>query len=338
MAKQTTNPQQVLEDIARGVIRPLYVLMGEESYYIDLISSTLIDKLLDETQKDFDLSVVYGKDVTVKDVVMLARQYPMMASKKVVCLREGQDCSDYEYLATYANQPNPNAVLIINYKHGSLDRRKKYWADIERQALVVESKKMYDNELPGWIQQFVLKRGGTIDQKSATLLADFIGNDLSRIMGEIDKLFVTMPAGQRAITPAIIERNIGISKEYNDFELLNAIVRKDILKANRIALHFSKNSRNYPLIKTLATLAYFFNNLMYYHYLTDKTQGAVASELGVPYSIAKEYDMAAGHYNGLKTMRIIRWLREYDAMAKGVGARGATDGDYLRELLFRMMH
>lgn len=331
-------PQQVLDEIARGEIRPLYVLMGEEPYYIDLISNTLIEMLLDETQKDFDLSVVYGKDVTIKDVVMLARQYPMMASKKVVCLREGQDCSDFEHLATYANQPNPNAVLIVNHKQGNLDRRKKYWADIEHAALVVESKKLYDNELPGWIQQFVLKRGGTIDQKSATLLADFIGNDLSRIMGEVDKLFVTMPAGQHAITPTLIELNIGISKEYNDFELLNAVVRKDILKANRIALHFSKNTRNYPFIKTLATLAYFFNNLMYYHYLTDKSQRAVAAELGVPFSIAKEYEMAAGHYNGLKTMRIIRWLREYDAMAKGVGARGAADGDYLRELLFRLMH
>lgn len=338
MAKQTPNPQLVLDEIAKGQVRSVYVLMGEESYYIDLISNTLIDTLLDETQKDFDLSVVYGKDVTVKDVVMLARQYPMMAPKKVVCLREGQDCTDYEHLATYVAQPNPNAVLIVNYKHGTMDRRKKYWAEIDRQAVVIESKKLFDNELPGWIQQHVQQRGATIDQKSATLLADFIGNDLSRIMGEIDKLFVTMPAGQKAITPALIEQNIGISKEYNDFELLNAVVRKDVVKANRIALHFSKNPRNYPFIKTLATMAYFFSNLMYYHYLTDRSPQAVAAELGVPYSITKEYELAAGHYNGMKTMRIIRWLREYDAMAKGVGARGAADGDFLKELLFRILH
>ena len=337
MAKQGLTPHQVLDEIVRGEFRAIYVLMGEESYYIDLIANTLIDSLLDETQKDFDLSVVYGRDVTLKEVVMLARQYPMLSKKRVVCLREAQDCSDYDNLAIYARQPNPNTVLIINHKQGTLDKRKKYWADIERNALVFESKKLYDNELPGWIQLYIKEKGLNIDMKSATLLADFIGNDLSRIMGEVEKLCVTLPSGSKTITPEQIEYNIGISKEYNDYELLNAIVRKDVLKANRIAGYYAKSPKNNPLVKTIATLAFFFSNLMYYHYLTDKSQGAVASELGVPYGIAREYEQGGKNYNALKTMQIIRLLRSFDAMCKGVGAR-STDSDLLKELLFRIMH
>lgn len=338
MAKQPTlTPKQLLDEIARGAIRNIYVLMGEESYYIDLIANTLIDALLDETQKDFDLSVVYGRDVALKDVVMLARQYPMLSKKRVVCLREAQECSDYENLAIYARQPNPNTVLIICHKQGSLDKRKKQYTDIEQNALVFESKKLFDNELPGWIHQYVKEKGLSIDTKSAMLLADFIGNDLSRIIGEVEKLRVTLPQGSKTITPEQIEYNIGISKEYNDFELLNAIVRKDVLKANRIAAYYARNPKNNPLIKTIATLAYFFSNLMYYHYLTDKSQAAVASELGVPYGIAREYEQAAQKYNAVKTMQIIRLLRTFDAMGKGYGAR-STDSDLLKELLFRMMH
>jgi DNA polymerase-3 subunit delta len=215
---------------------------------------------------------------------------------------------------------------------------KKYWADIEHAALVVESKKLYDNELPGWIQQFVLKEEGPSIKNQPPCWQTSSAMTFHASWEKFDKLFVTMPAGQHAITPTLIERNIGISKEYNDFELLNAVVRKDILKANRIALHFSKNTRNYPFIKTLATLAYFFNNLMYYHYLTDKSSEPLPPNWVYLFHRQRKYEMAAGHYNGLKTMRIIRWLREYDAMAKGVGARGAADGDYLRELLFRLMH
>lgn len=337
MAKQGLTPKHVLDEIAQGQFRPVYVLMGDESYYIDLISNALIDSLLDETQKDFDLSIVYGRDVTVKEVVMLARQYPMLSKKRVVCLREAQDCNDYENLAIYARQPNPSTVLIINYKHGSLDKRKKYWSEIERNALVLESKKLYDNELPGWIQLYVTEKGLSIDIKSATLLADFIGNDLSRIMGEIEKLCVTLPSGNKTITPEQIEYNIGISKEYNDYELLNAIVRKDVLKANRIAGYYAKSPKNNPLVKTIATMAFFFSNLMYYHYLTDKSQGAVSSELGIPYGIVREYEFASKNYNGLKTMQIIRLLRSFDAMCKGVGAR-STDSDLLKELLFRIIH
>ena len=181
------------------------------------------------------------------------------------------------------------------------------------------------------------RKGLSIDTKSATLLADFIGNDLSRIIGEVEKLCVTLPQGSKTITPEQIEYNIGISKEYNDYELLNAIVRKDVLKANRIAGYYAKSPKNNPLVKTIATLAFFFSNLMYYHYLTDKSQGSVASELGVPYSIVREYELAGKNYNAVKTMQIIRLLRYFDAMCKGVGAR-STDSDLLKELLFRIMH
>ncbi|MDP4277957.1 MAG: DNA polymerase III subunit delta [Bacteroidota bacterium] len=338
MAKQSISPQTILTTINNGVIKPIYFLMGEESYYIDLITNTLIGKILDETQKDFDLSEVYGKDVTMNEVIMLARQYPMIASRKVVCVKEAQDIKDIDHLSSYIQKPMPTTILIVNYKNGTLDKRKKLYTDLEAGGVVLESKKLYDNEIPGWIEQYVTGRGFSIDHKSSNLLADFIGSDLSRIIGETDKLMLTIPAGEKRITPELIERNIGISKEYNDFELLNAIARKDILKANRISQNFSMNPKKNPLTKSIAVLSNFFINLMYYHYLTDKTQAKVAAELGVPYGIAKEYELAARNYNGFKTMQIIRTLRTFDAMSKGVDSRGAGDGEFLKELLFRIFH
>ena len=339
MAKPGNSPQSILADINNGNISPVYFLMGDESYYIDLITELLLDKTLNETEKDFDLSVVYGKDVSIPEVIMLARQYPMLASKKVVLVKEAQDAGKMDELSVYIEQPMPSTILIINYKNGSLDRRKKLSTELEKSSEVVlyESKKLYDDAIPGWIEQYVKIKGFTIDNKSSELIADFIGNDLSRIIGEIDKLMITIPVGEKRITPELIERNIGISKEYNDFELLNAVVNKDVLKSNKIALYFSKNPRNYPLTKTIAAFSYFFINLMYYHYLVDKKSQKAGVELGV-YGRIHEYEIAAKNYNGLKTMQIIRLLRTYDARSKGFESRSIPDGENLRELLFHILH
>jgi DNA polymerase III subunit delta len=338
MAKTRRTSTAILDEIRQGIINPLYFLMGDESYYIDLISNALLEALLDETQKDFDLSVVYGKDVSIKEVIMLARQYPMLAPKKVVIVREGQDIDDYELLLNYAKQPNLKTVLIINYKNGTPDKRKKYWAEIDALHPFFESKKLYDNEVPGWIEGFVKAKGFEIDLKSCSMLADYIGSDLSRISGEIEKLLITLPEGQSKITPDHIEYNIGISKEYNDFELINAISKKDALKANRIAIQFSKNPKNYPVVKTIATLGYFFTNLMMYHYIADKKQTNVMAELGIPFGIVKEYELASRNFSGYKTMQIIRLLREFDAYSKGIGLKSTVEGDLLKELLFRILH
>jgi DNA polymerase-3 subunit delta len=338
MAKKSQSAQQLLVDIEQDRIKPLYFLMGEEPYYIDLISNTLVDKLLDEAQKDFDLSVLYGKDVDLKDVIVLARQYPMLAPKKVVWLKEAQEANHMDDLIHYIHKPMPTTVLIINYKNGTLDKRKKLVTELEEGGFLFESKKMFDSELPDWIEQQLKKKGFFIDVKAVSLLAEFVGNDLTRLEGELNKLLVALPKEEKKITSTHIEQFIGISKDYNEFELLDAVARKDVLKANRIAVFFSDNSKNHPFIRVVAMMSNFFINLMYYHYLVDKSSVKVASELGVPYGMVKLYESAAKYYGGTKTMHIIHTLRQFDAMSKGIGARANDESELLKELLFRIMH
>lgn len=338
MAKAGISFQSIINDVNDGIIKPVYFLMGDESWYIDQITNVLMNKLLNETEKDFDLSLVYGKDVSFKDVIVLARQYPMLASRRVVLVKEAQDADGIDDLINYLEKPMLSTVLIFNFKQGSLDKRKKIYSELEKCAVVFDSRKLYDEEIPGWIENLVATKGLSIDHKSAVLIADFIGSDLSRIMGEVDKLLITMPVGEKKITSEIIERNIGISKEYNDFELLNAVIKKEVFKCNKIAMHFSKNSKNYSIVKTISTFAVFFINLMNYHYLTDKTSANVVGELGVNYYRVKELEIASKNYNGVKTMQIIRLLRTFDARSKGFESRGVSDNENLRELLFLILH
>jgi DNA polymerase III subunit delta len=338
MAKSTLTPQAVMADVKTGNLKPVYFLMGDESYYIDLITAFLLDHLMTEAEKEFDLSVVYGKDVDTPQIIALSRQYPMLAKLRIVLVKEAQDLKDLDKLTFYLEKPMPTTILIINYKNGSIDKRKKVASELDKVAVVYESKKLYDNELPAWIATYVKTRGLGIDDRTAELLADFLGSDLGRIVGELDKLSITMPKGETRITPELVERNIGISKEYNDFELQSAIVGKNILKANKIAAYYAKSPKNNPLVKTLAVLSMFFSNLMLYHYLVDKSSSAAASELGVAPFRVREFAEAARNYNAFKTMNIISLLREYDAKSKGFASRSVPDSELLKELLYKIMH
>jgi DNA polymerase III subunit delta len=338
MAKTAVTPQSIMGDVKAGNLKPVYFLMGEESYYIDFITEYLLEQLMTESEKEFDLSVVYGKDIDMRQVIGLARQYPMMAKHRVVLVREAQDIKDMENLSLYLEKPMPTTVLIINHKNGSIDKRKKVASELDKKAVLFESKKLYDNELPIWIITYAKSKGLGIDDRTAELLADFLGSDLKRIAGELEKLSIIIPRGETRITADLIERNIGISKEYNDFELQSAIVSKNILKANKIASYYAKNPKNNPLIKTLALLSMFFSNLMLYHYLVDKSPSSAASELGVAPFRLKEFSEAARNYNAFKTMTIISLLREYDAKSKGFGSRNVPDGELLKELLYKIMH
>jgi DNA polymerase-3 subunit delta len=338
MAKTAMTPQSVMAEIKQGNLKPVYFLMGEESYYINLITDFMLEHLLTEAEKEFDLNIVYGKDTSMRDVIGLSRQYPMLAKHRVVLLKEAQDIKDMDDLALYLQKPMPTTILIINFKNGSIDKRKKVAGELEKKALLFESKKLYDNEVPGWITSYVKTKGLGMDDRTAELLADYLGSDLGRIVSELDKLSITMPKGETRITPELIERNIGISKEYNDFELQNALVRKDVLKANKIAAYYAKSPKNNPLIKTIAVLSMFFSNLMLYHYLVDKTPAAVAGELGIPPFRAKDFAEAAKNYNAFKTMTIISTMREYDAKSKGFGSRSVPDSELLKELLFKILH
>jgi DNA polymerase-3 subunit delta len=338
MAKSATTPQAILSDVKAGMLKPVYFLMGEESYYIDSLTDSLLDLLMTETDREFDLAVVYGKDTDMRQVISLARQFPMMAKHRVVLVKEAQDIKDMDNLTIYLEKPMPSTILIINHKNGSLDKRKKLAGELDKKAVLFESKKLYDNELPGWIVQFAKTKGLGVDDRTAELLAEYLGSDLGRIVGEIEKLYISMPKGETRITPSLVERNIGISKEYNDFELQSAIVQKQVLKANKIALYYGKNPKGNPLVKTIALLSGFFGNLMLYHYLVDKSQGSVASELGVAPFRTREFAEAAKNYNALKTMNIISLLREYDAKAKGFDSKNTTDAALLKELLYKIMH
>lgn len=312
--------------------------MGDESYYIDSITESLMEVLMTESEKEFDLAVVYGKDTDMRQVISLARQYPMMAKHRVVLVKEAQDIKDMDTLSIYLEKPMPSTILILNYKNGSLDKRKKLASELDKMGILFESKKLYDNELPGWISSYAKSKGLGIDERTSELLAEYLGSDLGRIVGELEKLSITMPAGETRITPALVERNIGISKEYNDFELQSALVTKNILKANKIALYYGKNPKGNPLVKTVALLSGFFSNLMLYHYLVDKSPAAVASELGIAPFRVREFAEAARSYNALKTMNIISLFRSYDAKAKGFESKSIPDAELLKELLYKIMH
>jgi DNA polymerase-3 subunit delta len=338
MAKSNVTAESLLNDIRSGSIRPVYYLMGEESYYIDRITDELLRTLISEAESDFDLAVVYGRDTDMRQIISLCRQYPMMAKQRVVLVKEAQDLKNTELLSVYLENPLQSTVLIFNHKNGTLDRRKKTASELEKVGVVFESRKLYENELPAAIVKLAKERGLQLDDRTASLLAENLGSDLSRTVSELDKLKLCMPDGSHRITLELIERNIGISKEYNDFELQSALVTKDKSKAYRITSFYSKNPRNNPIQKTVSLLAGYFSNLMLYHYLVDKSPGSVASELGIAPFRVKELTEGAKNYNAAKTMRIIRLLRTIDAKSKGFETRGISDDALFKELLFGILH
>jgi DNA polymerase III subunit delta len=338
MAKTTLTPSGILSNVKAGNLKPVYYLAGEESFFIDAITDGLLEILVSEIEREFDLNVVYGKDTDMRQVVTLAKQYPMLAKYKVILVREAQDIKDLENLSLYLERPMPTSILIFSHKNGTLDKRKKTAQDIERVGLLYESKKMYENELPSWILQQAKDKGMLMDERSAFVLAEFLGNDLSRINGEILKLKLNISGAKNRITPDLIEQNIGISREFNDFELQSAIASKNTLKANKIANYYGKNPRSNPIQKTLSLLGGYFGNLMLFHYLVDKSPAHAASELGTTPFRIKELSEGARNYSAAKTMQIISLLRTYDAKSKGFESRSIPDIELLKELIYKILH
>ena len=319
MAKQETTCDDILKELRAKQYRPVYYLMGEESYYIDLISDYIVDNVLTDTEKEFNLTVVYGADVDIATVINAAKRYPMMSERQVVVVKEAQAIRNMEELSYYLQKPLNSTILVLCHKHGVLDRRKKLAAEIEKVGVLFESKKVKDAQLPAFITSYMKRKGVDLDPKATSMLADFVGTDLSRLTGELEKLIITLPKGQTRVTPEQIERNIGISKDYNNFELRSAIVEKDIL--------------------TLSLLFGFFSNLMLAYYAPEKTEQGIASFIGLktPWQ-SREYLSAMRRYSGVKTMQIIGEIRYADAKSKGVGNSSLSDGDILRELVFKILH
>lgn len=339
MAKQEITCDDILKELRAKQYRPVYYLMGEEPYYIDLISDYITDNILTETEKEFNLTVVYGADVDIATVVNAAKRYPMMSEHQVVVVKEAQNIRNMEELSYYLQKPLLSTILVICHKHGVLDRRKKLAAEIEKTGVLFESKKVKDAQLPAFITSYMKRKGIDVEPKATAMLADFVGTDLSRLTGELEKLIITLPKGHTRVTPEQIEKNIGISKDYNNFELRSALVEKDVLKANKIIKYFEENPKTNPIQMTLSLLFGFFSNLMLAYYAPEKSEQGIANMLGLrtPWQ-AKDYLAAMRRYNGVKTMKIIGEIRYADAKSKGVGNPSLSDGDILRELVFKILH
>lgn len=329
----------IIKDIKARKLKPIYLLHGEESYYIDLISDFLEENVLNDMEKGFNQTVLYGKDTEVMTVLNAARRYPMMSDYQLILVKEAQDLKidkAAEQFQAYCEQPLNSTILVLCHKYGKFDKRKKVYKVIEKNGLVFESASIYENKVPAWIEEFVKSRGHHINPKASALLAEYLGNDLSKVANELEKLMLNVPKEQEIGTKAI-QDNIGISKEYNVFELQNALARRDVLKANQIINYFEANPKANPMVLIMGNLAGYFTKILKYHYVKDKSQAS--RELGVNPYFLKDYELAARNYNLGKTFEIISLLREYDLKSKGVDATGNTEsGDLMKELVFKMMH
>lgn len=338
MAKIEISYEQIIRDIQQGKFSPIYFLMGEEPFYIDLLSDTLQYKVLDETQREFDLTVLYGKDTDISTVINAAKRFPMMSPYQIVILKEAQNIKEIDKLQFYLGHMSPTTILVICYKYGTVDGRKKWVTEMRQKGIVYESARLRDYEMPAWINRYVKNQQLQIDEKAVVMLNDFLGTDLSKVANEIDKLRITMPKGSNRITPDLIEKNIGISKDFNVFELQDALISKDVVKANRIVQYFADNKKSNPIQMVLAQLFNFFSNLMLFHYLPQKTADAAAAEFKIHPFIAKNFVKAAQSFNAWKTIFILGYIRETDAKSKGINAGNIDDKDLYKELIFKILH
>jgi len=338
VAKQETSYEQILTDLRKKVYQPVYFLMGEEPYYIDYISDFIQNGVLSETEKEFDQTILYGKDVDINTVINAAKRYPMMSPYQVLIVKEAQLIKDWDNLVHYLSNPLKSTILVFCYKYGTPDKRKKWYQEVTKIATVFESAKLRDYEIGAWITKYCKSKNVAIDDKAVAMLSDFLGTDLSKLVNELEKLVLTKPADMQRITPDLVEKNIGISKDYNVFELQAALINRDVLKANRIIQYFSENKKANPMVLVLAQLFKFFSELMLYHYLPDKSQGAVASELKINPYFVKDYQKASQVYGAWKTMNIISFIRETDARYKGIDNPSTDEADLLIELIYKILH
>ncbi len=331
--------EQILSDLKNKIYKPIYFLSGDEPYFIDLITKYIHNNVLSDAEKSFNQTVLYGKEAEMHTVINTAKRFPMMANYQVVIVKEAQNIKNIDDLIHYVNAPLKSTLLVINYKYKTLDKRKKLYKAINENGVLYESKKLYDNEIPGWINGYLKNKNRTIDPNAGMLLTEYLGNDLSKIANELNKLIITLPDGEFNITTTHIERNIGISKDYNNFELHKALTQKNVLKANRIVNYFGHNPKDNPFTLTISTLYYFYSKVLTYHFIKDKRDRRnVAATLKVnPYFVG-DYEKAAKNYNPKKTVEVIGLLREYDLKSKGFNNVSTSHGELLKELVYKILH
>lgn len=326
----------IMADLKAGKFKPVYFLMGDEPYFIDAITDYIIANAISETDKAFNQLVLYGRDTDIGTVIDAARKFPMMAQRQVIVVKEAQHLRSLAGLEKYLEVVMPSTVLVFAYKFKKIDKRTKVGKLLTEKCVFFDADKIREDKVPAWITQLVSQQGYQIEPKAASLLTDFLGNDLGKIEQEIGKLKIVLPTGSKQITPALIEKNIGISKDFNTFELTKALTVRDVAKANQIARYFQNNPKNNPLVLTITSLFYYFSKVLLFHGLTDKSRDNVAKQLGInPYFIS-EYQQAARTFPLPKTRQVISLLREYDLKSKG--GSPATEGDLLKELIYRILH
>ncbi len=340
MAKNESTYEGICQDIRSKKFAPVYVLMGDEPFFIDQITDLLLENVLDESERDFNQVMLYGADIDAVTIINAARRFPMMSKYQLIVVREAQLVRDIEVLASYVKKPLMSTVLVLNYKYKTLDRRKSLATATDKVGVLFESKKNPDYKMPAFITSLMQQRSIGVDGKAAQMLADFLGNNLSRLSKELDKLVLLLPEnGAKRITPELVEQNVGISKEYNNFELLKAIATKDVLKANRIAQYFEKNPKNNPIQATLPVLFNYFSNLLICYYAKDRSENGLMAALGLRGAFqVKDYVLGMRNYPAMKVFNIIHDIRITDARSKGVDNSSASDAELLKELLYKILH
>lgn len=337
--------KQIITDLKNKIYKPIYYLMGEESYYIDEITSYIEKNVLPEDEKSFNQTTLYGKDIEMGTLLNTARRFPMMSNYNVVILKEAQNLKGIEGLSAkevdplllYAENPPPSTIMVINLKGKTLAKNKKLYKTLDSSAVIMESKRIYENKVGGWIIKYLRSEGYTIDIKASELMASHLGNDLSKVAQEIKKLIISIPKGNQ-ITLKDIEDNVGISKDFNVFELQNALGNKDIYKANLIISHLGKNPKTKSIIPLISLFYSYFTKILMMHSATDKSERALASLLGVNPYFMRDYTTAARNYSKVKCIHIIGFLREYDAKSKGINSPSIDDLDLMRELIYKILH
>lgn len=330
----TTN--QLITDIKGGKIAPIYFLMGEEAYYIDVISDYIESYVLQEEEKGFNQMVLYGKEVSIQDIVSNSKRYPMMAERQVIIVKEAQNLTKtIEQLVEYAKNPQPTTVLVFNYKYKTLDKRKTLYKALSKTAVVFESKKIYEDKIPNWIQSFLKSKQISITPKAALMLTEFLGTDLSKIANELNKLEIVVGA-KKEITPELIEENIGISKDFNNFELQKALGNLDHKKAYQIVYYFAQNPKQHPFVLTISILYMYFSKLMTLHTVRDRNPSTIAKALKVNPYFVNDYIAVSRNFPMKRISGVLETLRTYDTKSKGVGAN-LSPKDLYNELVYNIL-
>jgi DNA polymerase III subunit delta len=331
--------EQIIQELKKKIYHPVYFLTGEEAYYIDLVSDYIENNVLTDAEKGFNQTIFYGRDSDPLSVMESARRFPMMANQQVIIVKEAQDWKNMEAFQKYLHAPSKTTILVVNYKYKKVDGRTELSKLLKKNALIFESKKLRDYQIPQWVDKYVKENGFSISTQATQMLADFLGENLSKVVNELKKLFILVPKGT-TITPDHIEKNIGISKDFNPFELTSALGNRDVLKANRIINYFAANPASNPMPVTITVLYSYFTRLFRYHFLPNKSESEVMKQLKIPFpNIARKTIEEARRYTPTKLFEIIGILREFDMKSKGLESSGeVTQSDLYKELIYKILH